>query len=200
MRAVLAHLLLVAACSSGPGGGFGSGACAYPSGPYGTDVGDVVDPSLSWKGFVDSGSAPTTVSITDYYDCDGSKGVQALLLDESASWCGDCVAEAEQIGPLLGTTWKNDGVRVVTLVAQDAQTAPGTLDAALSWRDHFALSTGAVCADPGWTMRRWGPAAHGAGDNGFPTNALVDPRTMKIVAIQPTDLRGTVENLAGANR
>ena len=31
----------------------GGSTCVYPSGPYGTSVGKVLDPKLSWQGFVD---------------------------------------------------------------------------------------------------------------------------------------------------
>lgn len=200
MRAAVA-LLLLASCSSGPTGSTPratSSACTYPPGPYGTRVGDVVDPSLVWHGYVDDSGQPTTISIGDFQDCEGTKGVRALLIDESATWCGDCVSEATQIEPLVGAKWEDEGVRVLTLMAQDAQESPATTDTALSWRNEFALTKGAVCADPEWTMKRWGVAQDG-GDNGFPTNVLVDPRTMRIVAIQPPDLEGTVDNLARAN-
>lgn len=195
-------LLLLAACSGGPTKtaphATSSSACSYPPGPYGTRVGDVVDPSLTWQGYVDDSGQATTIGTGDFLDCDGSKSVRALLIDESATWCGDCVSEATRIEPLVGAKWKNEGVRVVTLMAQDAQASPATTDTALSWRNEFVLTTGAVCADPAWTMKRWG-VAQGGGDNGFPTNILVDPRTMRIVAIQPPDLEGTVDNLARAN-
>jgi hypothetical protein len=160
-------------------------------------VGSVVDPSLRWQGYVDNAGQATDVSIRDYYDCDGTKGVRALLLDESATWCIDCRTEATNIAPLVPGKWKNEGIAVVTIMAQDQQQNPATLDTALSWRNEFVLTTGAVCADPQWTMKLWGGAS--AEGNGFPTNAVIDPRTMKIVALQPNDVVGTVENLAASN-
>lgn len=192
-----------AGCSGGGGGGGtgapgASGVCTYPAGPYGTDVGAVVDPSLAWQGYVDDAAQPTRVSVTDFFDCDGSRGVRALVLDESATWCSDCQQQAQAVAPLLGTTWKDQGVRYVTLMAQDQQTDPATLDTAQSWRNEYSLTTGAVCADPQWTLKLWGGAP--SSGNGFPTDVVVDPRTMKIVAIQPADLQGTVDNVAAANR
>jgi len=187
-------------CSAGSGGGFGSsgaGACAYPAGPYGTTVGSVVDPSLSWKGYKDASGSSVTITIADYYDCDGTRGVNALLLDESATWCPDCSKEASSIAPEVTSSWASAGVKVVTLMSQDDQQRPATLDTALAWRDQFALNAGAVCADPKWTTKLWGGAS--SSGNGLPTNVLVDPRTMKIVAMQPADLAGSVANLAAAN-
>jgi hypothetical protein len=196
---VLALVVLsAAACSSGSDGSSPAApACVYPAGPYGTSVGDVVDPSLSWQGYVGDATQATAVDVKGYYDCDGSKGVTAVLLDESATWCVNCVNEAQQIGPDETSTWKSQGVQVVTLMAQNEQTDPATLDTALSWRNAYALTAGAVCADPQWTLKLWGGA--GPSGNGFPTNVLIDPRTMKIVAVQPPNLTGTVQNLAASN-
>jgi len=201
---VLAAALLgaVGCSSAGSGGGSSSGAtptaCTYPAGPYGTNEGDVVDPSLTWQGYVGNAGSPSTVAITSYYDCDGSHGVRALLLDESATWCSDCEKQAATIGPLVTGKWQSEGVAVVVLMAQDQSSNPATLSTAQSWRNEYVLTTGAVCADPSWTMKLWGGAS--ASGNGFPTNAVIDPRTMKIVALQPLDVEGTVENLAIANQ
>ncbi|HEY6463613.1 MAG TPA: hypothetical protein VIY73_25770 [Polyangiaceae bacterium] len=183
--------------SGGPGEGGGSSACAYPKGPYGTSVGAVVDPTLSWQGYRDDGTTATTVAMTDYYDCDGSRGVDALLVDEAAQWCSDCASQEVTIGPDIGSTWKSQGVHVVTLLAQDTEENPATLATALSWRNEYALTTGAVCADPSWTTKLWGGAS--SSGNGFPTSVVIDPRTMKIVAIQPKDVPTTVTSLAAAN-
>jgi hypothetical protein len=57
--------------------------CAYPGGPYGVNVGNVVSPSLSWQGYPEKSSQIGTVSIKDYFDCDGSKGINALMVDTS---------------------------------------------------------------------------------------------------------------------
>jgi hypothetical protein len=197
-----AALGLVACSSASSGAGAGASAtptvCTYPAGPYGTNEGDVVDPSLTWQGYVGNAGTPSTVSIASYYDCDGTHGVRALLLDESATWCSDCEKEAATISPLVTGKWQSEGVSVVVLMAQDQSSDPATLGTAQSWRNEYVLTTGAVCADPSWTMKLWGGAS--ASGNGFPTNAVIDPRTMKIVALQPLDVEGTVENLAAANR
>jgi hypothetical protein len=182
-------------CSAGNGG---NSACTYPKGPYGTTVGSTLDPTLSWQGYLGDGTTASTVAVSDYYDCDGSKGVDALLLDEAAQWCSDCASEEATLAPEVTTSWKSQGVQVVTLLAQDEEENPATLATALSWRNEYALTAGAVCADPKWTTKLWGGAS--ASGNGFPTNVVVDPRTMKIVAIQPSDVAGTVTNLASANR
>lgn len=200
-RFVLASLILAtAACSSASGssGGVATGPCALPAGPYGTSVGDVVDPSLTWQGYVDDSGQTTTVRLADYFDCNGSRGVRALVIDESALWCPSCQTQAQTLAMLAPDKWKNEGVSLLVLMAQDQQENPATVDTALTWRNEFALTTGAVVADPAWTTKLWGGAT-GAG-NGFPTDIVIDPRTFRIVAFQPPDLAGTVDNLAIANR
>jgi hypothetical protein len=163
-------------------------------------VGDVVDPSLTWQGYVGDSAQPSPVSLRDYYDCDGTRGVRALVLEESATWCGDCAQQASNVAPLASGAWKSDGIALIILMAQDQQGNPADTATALSWRNEFALTSSAVCADPTWTMKLWGDASSSSSGNGFPMTALVDPRTMKIVSLQPVDLAGTAENLATSNK
>jgi hypothetical protein len=145
----------------------------------------------------DSGQT-TTVHMRDYYDCDGSRGVRALVIDESALWCPDCQSQAPTLAMLTPGKWKSEGAVLLVLMAQDQQQNPATVDTALTWRNEFALTTGAVVADPAWTTKLWNGAT-GAG-NGFPTDIVIDPRTLRIVEFQPSNLAGTVDNLAIANR
>ena len=184
--------------SAGNGSGSPAGSeCTYPAGPYGTKVGAVVDPTLSWQGYRDDGTTATTITMKDYYDGDGTQGIDAVLVDESAQWCADCATEESSIGPDIGASWQSQGVHVITLLAEDTQENPATLSTALSWRNEYSLTTGAVCADPKWTTKLWGGAS--SAGNGFPTNVVIDPRTMKIVAIQPKDVANSVTGLASAN-
>ena len=153
-----------------------SQACQYPSGPYGITMGDVLSPSLSWQGYAAGSSNVTTIKASDYYDCDGSKGINALVLDESATWCGACQQEAMDLPAQISGQWGPDGVQFVTLMIEDANSQPATTQTALDWRNQFSLTSIAVVADPNFTFAM-------NGTNGLPTNILVDPRTMKIVAL-----------------
>ncbi|HHH27494.1 MAG TPA: hypothetical protein ENK57_03965 [Polyangiaceae bacterium] len=69
-------------------GGTGTGApgpteCEYPAGPYGVAQGQIVPPNLTWQGFAPGSSTPETISIQDFFDCDGSRGINAVLFDTS---------------------------------------------------------------------------------------------------------------------
>ena len=57
----------------------------YPAGPYGKTTGSVL-PNLSWSGYRNGTGAWVTISLADYYDPTGSKGVRAVWLGLAAVW------------------------------------------------------------------------------------------------------------------
>ncbi len=68
---------------SGTGGDPGPTACVWPAGPYGVGQGQTLPPTISWQGYGPGESAPRTVSIEEFFDCDGTHGVDAVLFDTS---------------------------------------------------------------------------------------------------------------------
>jgi hypothetical protein len=156
--------------------GAGASECPYPSGPYGTAVGDVLDPTLAWQAYAPGATAPSTLRISDLFDCDGSKGINAVVFDTSGQWCVACQAEAESVPTWMGTTgagaghWSSLGVRFVTLIIENDAYEPATIVTADQWRTMFELTSIYVAADPNASL----PA------QALPHNLLVDPRTMKV--------------------
>lgn len=150
--------------------------CVYPSGPYGYVQGSTVSPGIQWQGYAPGSNEVTTLSTMDVYDCDGRFGINAILFDESALWCGPCIQEAMDLPGFLASSWTANGVTVATLVVQDLQQKPATTAHALTWRNQYKLGGIWVAADPAWIFSH-------EGTNGLPMNVLVDPRTMKIVKI-----------------
>jgi hypothetical protein len=65
--------------------GSGTSPCEYPAGPYGVAEGQTVPPMLTWQGYAEGPSSDGVVTITmsDYFDCDGTKGIDALMVDTS---------------------------------------------------------------------------------------------------------------------
>ncbi|MBN4050177.1 hypothetical protein JYT28_00315 [Desulfobulbus sp. AH-315-M07] len=59
--------------------------CEYPAGPYGVSTGDTVPPNLSWQGYGPGAteSQSETFTMEQFHDCDGSRGINALLFDTS---------------------------------------------------------------------------------------------------------------------
>jgi len=147
----------------------------YPSGPYGKSVGATF-PNLSWSGYKDSAGAWTTITMNDYFDPDGSKGVRAVLIEMSAVWCGVCQSEAARFSPTY-SSWKSKGARFATLMVQNLSRGPATQADVDLWVSKFKTSWDVV-ADPAMSL-----APPTGGSIGLPYNIILDPRTMKIVQI-----------------
>jgi thiol-disulfide isomerase/thioredoxin len=161
----------------------------YPA-ASGNNPGSVI-PDKTWDAFLPSAPVGVTgkMSLHDFFDPDGSRGITALLIITSAEWCGACQAEAQTLEGKIKSTWGAEGVLVMELMLEDTtmnrQVAMVTA-AADRWRAKFSLTDMAVGIDPGFTY------AH-SGTNGLPLNVLVDPRTMTMVARQDGS-GGTIES------
>src|SRR5581483_4576096 len=147
----------------------GPAPCVYPAGPYGFTgmagswQGATIPPNFQWSGYLKGSSQIQTLSAKDLYDCDGRNGINAIVFDMSALWCGPCQQEAQQV-PSWMQTWGPIGVVFVNLIVEDAAHNKATTAAALTWRNQFNLGPVAdVVADPNFSF------AHG-GTNGLPTN------------------------------
>ncbi len=148
-------------------------ACTYPSGPYGATSGLEVPPSISWLAFAPGAPSAAPVSPGDFLDCDGSRGVNAVLIVYGAGWCSACAEEAESMPPMIAQ-WSTAGVRVLYLIWQDPSGWPADTAFAKQWRDYYHLEGAWVAADPDFQLDS--PAA-----SALPYKMLIDPRTMKIV-------------------
>jgi peroxiredoxin len=143
-------------------------SCDYPAGPYGAQQGASVDADFQWK------CAGPSIASTDLFDCDGTKGINALVFDISAEWCAACTAEAADF-KTLEPQYEKLGVKVVTLMIQDASHAPATVATATAWKQKYGLTVD-VCADPKFSFQ-----PSGSGSLNLPFTIVVDPRTMRIV-------------------
>ena len=67
------------------GGMAGTGAgptdCEYPAGPYGVAQGDIVPPTLTWQALAPGQDSPSTLTMADLHDCDGTHGIDAIEVD-----------------------------------------------------------------------------------------------------------------------
>lgn len=146
----------------------------YPSGPYGVTVGKVLSQDLQWQGYVPNATTVSTVKITDLYDPDGSKGINAIVIDSAGQWCVACQGIAQEIPTWLspnGDNWAKLGVKILNLVIQNNDYEPSTVTTAEQWRTQWNLTSIYVVADPNDTFPT----------NELPYELLVDPRTMKVV-------------------
>jgi len=160
--------------SVGGTGGSPTGNCTYPPGPYGTSVGKIVDPNLSWQGYVEGAATATTISIQDYFDCDGKRGINALFVSQAALWCGACQSEAAELNGHMAGGWTAKGIDVLVLVIEDKMGNPAQLKHAEAWKNTYKANGWSAAADPKFSFK-------GPGSNGLPLGVIIDPRTMKII-------------------
>lgn len=136
-----------------------------------------VAPMLSWQGSTESG-AIGTISLSDYSDPDGSRGINALFVDQSAAWCDVCQGLAQQLSQNLGG-WRSQGIHLLTLITQATDRTPATVSTAVAWKQHFMLNGAAVAADPDVSLR----TTVGEQFAPYPYQVVIDPRTMQIVSV-----------------
>lgn len=157
-----------------PEPGAGGGGCVYPSGPYGTSQGSTVAPTHSWQGYVAAGAPQSAIAMQDFFDCDGTKNINAVLVIESTVWCGACRNEAAGLQSRMQSSWGSAGVKVMQLLVENNSGGPGSPNDGAWWINNFGLKTVAVAADPNFLLRS--PAS-----TAYPYKVLIDPRTMKVV-------------------
>ena len=63
-------------------------SCAYPNDPalnFGVDVGQIVplDMDHTYQGIFAGETTPREISVAELFDCDGSRGVDAIIFDTS---------------------------------------------------------------------------------------------------------------------
>lgn len=159
---------------------------AYPDeslAPYGL-LAHQTFPNVTWKGYHDSTGPLVDLSMSDYYDPDGKKGITAVYFIVAAGWCGPCNAEAEVAPKIYSEAYKPRGARYVSAIIQDYNSkAPGaatqaTLD---QWiKDHslnFDMGFLPSAADGSSEVLPEGPKV------GLPHNYIIDPRTMLIQSV-----------------
>jgi thiol-disulfide isomerase/thioredoxin len=161
----------------------------YPEGPYGKEPGSVLA-DVTFQAFLPNAPKQQLgqIALHDFFDPDGSRGINALVIISSAEWCGACMAEAMTLESKIKSKWGADGVQVIELIIEDTQMRRdmASVEAAADrWRAKFSLTDMIVGLDPAFTY------AH-SGTNGLPLNVLVDPRTMTMV-VRQDGAGGTIE-------
>jgi hypothetical protein len=151
--------------------------CPYPSGPYGIDQGSIVSPSMTWQGYKPNSSSVSTITMRDFFDCDGTKGVNAILVDTSAVWCGPCNQESAQLESVMQSQWGPAGVQVLLLMWQNVSRGPASMSDVTTWKSKYGLDMVNCALDTQFQF------AHPNSSVSLPTNVLINPRTMKIEAI-----------------
>ena len=163
----------------------------YPSGPYGADVGDVIE-NFQLSGF----PAPKTTTATavpmellDFYNPTGSRTYPAgspygagpaplaLVVGVGAVWCGPCNEEAKNDFPWRWTAMQPSGQILSVLDDGPTPGTPASVNNLTSWVKLYKIGYPAAI-DPGRTLQEL------LGDAGsYPTDLLVRTSDMRILAI-----------------
>ncbi|RLB62184.1 MAG: hypothetical protein DRI90_09635 [Deltaproteobacteria bacterium] len=184
--------------SSGAGGecGFtGSSACSWPSGVnFGIDEGKTLGPGFEWEGYAEGCPTPSTISIADFYDCDGSRGINAIYLSSSRFNCSGCAQESSEMQAKIDGSWGALGIKVIFAIIQSDDDGPPTIDDVLTYKSQYGLDDATLIADPSMSFLIGATIT-------TPHITIVNPRNMEVTAVQ-TGYPGpyaAAENLAQQN-
>ncbi len=160
--------------------------CDWPSNHRGVGVGDFVPPTLAWQGLGPGEAQEREIRIQEFFDCDGSRGIHAVLLITSQYGCSRCTSQASGLTQML-SNWRQEGlnIKVLTLKIEDSNgTKPASMEGANHWRDTYNLDTSYVGYDNGFSMI---PRTGGGSVRfGTPLNSVIDPRTMEVIDVIQT--------------
>jgi hypothetical protein len=158
--------------SGGEGGGIP--ICSAWDGPFGIETDQLLDPNLVWEGFLPGETSAAEVALEDVAACGGEDEIRAIVIYIDALWCAVCRDVAGDLAERYDSEWKGRGVAVISLVVEDQDANPATLESAWQWRDTFDLHDMPVAADPDYQLQNLYP-------DSLPQTLVVDPRTMRIV-------------------
>jgi hypothetical protein len=178
-----------------------AGSASYPSPPYGTSQGDVVD-DLCFQGWTDpekAGYDPTKLTKICLSDFHADPAVRLLLVESCAIWCVACKFEygGSMDRPSLEKQLearKSKGFRVLGTLFQNGAGGPAAPTDAAQWASVYSL-TFPFAVDSDHQLGLF------TSPNVAPFNLLIDTRTMKIVlgveGDEPAVLFGKVDEFLG---
>ena len=172
-------LSVVAGCASGSGdGGDPVDRSEYPTGPYGTAEGDVID-DLTF-GTTESG----TFKLSEIFADEDNK---LLLLSTAAGWCAPCREEQPALQQRYDE-WKDQGLAVLVAIFEDSNYMAPSTDFVSQWKTQYSLSFDVVLDEP-FVLSEYYNA------DLTPMNMFVDIDTMEILRIQTGFDASTVDAL-----
>lgn len=153
----------------------------FPTGPYGTNEGEVVQNHR----FLAPGGDELTLQ-----ELRADESSRLLLLVTAAGWCTACIEEQPSLQRLFDER-ADDGLRVVVSVFEDSEFSPARAEDAADWASDHSLSF-PVVADPEFALRDYYDSSL------TPMNMLVRAGSMTIERITTGWDPGLVESLVEA--
>ena len=164
-----------------PGDGSLAPGCVtagYPSGPYGTDPGSVVE-NMCFSGWTTPGTSPHSeaalenLSLGAFHDETG-KNYELLLVNTAALWCAACKNEHKTLGEHYAELAPR-GLGLVSALFQDNAGGPATVDDLKLWVETFDVQFPMLLDSPDYQLGIYASA------DTAPLNLLIDARTMTII-------------------
>lgn len=154
----------------------------YPAGPYGLSESQIIK-NMKFMGFRDGTGPYTELSLSDYYDPDGTKGIKALFITLGWNGCGASVNQADQM-KTYQTLYTSQGLRQLSALHGDLDNpAPAwvaTESTAQNWIKTYGI-TYDVVIDPTYKLN------NGVKPASDPHGWFVNPKTMQITVAYPGD-------------
>jgi hypothetical protein len=163
---------------------------SYPAPPYGTVSGATLEnlAFLGWRSPRDyqmscnSRNAPPPlepISFGDFFDPDGSKDIELVMLNVSAVWCSVCRSEFRLFQQQqTHATYRARGVEFIGVLFEDANHEPARPTDLACWSHAFEVSF-PMLLDPAFKTGRY------FSSDATPMNLVIDARSMKILALYP---------------
>lgn len=132
-------------------------------------TGKEVMPPRSFEAYIGGGGGFRKANLCEYYDPDGSRGINLLVVVIAGAWCGPCVEYAQWMA-VNGDRLLKRGARFLELIAEGFRREAPNQEVVDKWMDLYQspVDTGIT------TFADWFPPMTQA----VPTSFLIDPRTM----------------------
>ena len=178
----------------------GDGQPSWPQENVGYNIGQTISESLTWPGYLEGDpntSQLNTLSPHQWYDPDGSKSINAVLVITSKYECSACASEAKQLQN-LAEDWSSQGlgIKIVVLMTTNSEAnGPPTTSSTFQWKSQYGLIGVAVGVDPNFTFSISSAFA-------TPLHTIINPRDMKVVDVQEGNIEdySTLESTANENK
>lgn len=150
----------------------------YPDGPFGTEPGSVGQ-NACFEGWREPSAAKRSretlepISLGDFHDPDGTRGIQLLLVNTAALWCSACRIEHETL-PEHVQRFGPRGLVVLSALFQGVTGEPATFEDLVAWVETYEPNF-PMLLDPDYSFGVYASAETA------PLNLLIDARTMKIL-------------------
>ncbi len=155
---------------------------AYPEPPYGVATGATMENMefLGWHNPIGAGFALDTtvpVRIADFYDPNGEKGIELLMINAVAVWCGVCRTEyADLRTEGIHAKYGPRGLALLGILFEDNDGGPADYADLVNWSNSYQVDFPFVL-DPGFKSGVYFDRS------ATPMNMLIDARTMEILTV-----------------